>query len=92
MIFYPVRLLRSLLFVIFLCVFSFLSVPQFQTWAEQNQQLGLTDSEFKKLIDTANKKAKELGYKIEELEFSLSKDGKLCVAQYGSKHITKRKL
>ena len=81
----PVRLLRCLLFVMFLSVFSFLSVPRFQTRAEQNQLLGLTDAEFKKLVNAANKKARERGYKIEELESSLSKEGKLFLACYGPK-------
>lgn len=80
--FYSIQLLRSFLFLTFLCAFPFLGGHGVEACAEQNQQLGLTASEFKKLIDTANKKAKELGYKVEELEFKLSKEGKLFVADY----------
>lgn len=82
MMFDPVQLLRSFLVLTCLCGFSFLGAHGVKAWAGQNQQLGLTDSEFKQLIDTANKKAKELGYKVEELEFKLSKEGKLFVADY----------
>jgi len=72
--------------------FPFLGVHGVKAWAEQNQQLGLTDTEFKTLVDAANNKAKELGYKIEELEFSLSKDGKLFVAYYGPKQHYEKKI
>ena len=84
--------LRIFLFVISLCAFPFLCVPGSEARAGQNQPLGLTDTEFKKLVDAANQKAKERGYKIAEMEFSLSKDGKLFVAQYGPKQHYEKKL
>ena len=70
-----------------LCFLAFLGIIFFELREARSlqviqQPLGITEKETNVLIAAANNKARSLGYKPEELNFELSKDGRLFKAYF----------
>jgi hypothetical protein len=66
---------------VYLLIFSAVFCPC-ESWAQKESLLDLSKTELKALIDVAERKARELGYKPESLEREIAKSGNLFRVSY----------
>jgi len=68
--------------LILLAGIYFVGIPSSYPSFQPQQQLKLSDSEIKIITDAARNKAKELGYKPDQMNIRLSSEGNLFVVDF----------
>lgn len=67
---------------LWLSVLSVISIPENIILPQEPAPASVTEIETRTVTEAAHKKARELGYKPEQLEFELTRAGELYVANY----------